>query len=114
MDALNSRYLSYCAVADDVPGYAQSMLIDDVNVDGNNVHLMVSEPLQWDELARPGQGFVIAWRRPDGTTSGPWPAQPGDNDHYVIALMSEIPEVTDTTSRRTCYSERLNVGAIRC
>lgn len=87
-DALNSNYLSYCAVTGDVPGYAQSALVEAVEVDGDGVHILSSEPLDWDG----DQPNIVWWRRPDGTTSGPWEAIRGGDDHHVIAEMDEVPE----------------------
>ena len=89
LDALNSRYMSYCALADDIPGYAQSALVEGVEVDGPDVHLLSSEPLEWQT----GKSHVIAWRRPDGTLAGPFPAQPGDDERHVIAQMDEVPVI---------------------
>lgn len=89
LDALNSRYMSYCALADDIPGYAQSALVEGVEVDGPDVLLLSSEPLEWQE----GKSHVIAWRRPDGTLAGPFPAQPGDDERHVIAQMDEVPVI---------------------
>lgn len=107
-DGLNSKYKSFCALADDVPGYARSAILLDVEVDGDDVHLQSSEPFDWQE----GESYVIAWRRPDGTLSGPHPAQRGDSDDHVIAQMSEIPVIYSDmepphllwgTTERWCY-----------
>lgn len=89
LDALNSRYMSYCALADDIPGYAQSALVEGVEVDSPDIHLLSSEPLEWQT----GKSHVIAWRRPDGTLAGPFPAQPGDDERHVIAQMDEVPVI---------------------
>jgi hypothetical protein len=85
LDALNSRYMSYCALLDDVPGYGQSALIEDI--DGDVIRS--SEPLEWAE----GVSHVIAWRRPDGTLAGPYAATEGEDEYHVIADMGEWPEI---------------------
>lgn len=85
LDALNSRYMSYVALLDDVPGYGQSALIEDM--DGDVIRS--SEPLEWTE----GVSHVIAWRRPDGTLAGPYPAAEGEDEYHVIADMDEWPDI---------------------
>lgn len=65
-DALNSRYLSYCALSDDVPGYGQSALLMAIN----GQTLTVSEPLKWTI----GVSHVVGLRRTDGTLCGPFAA----------------------------------------
>jgi hypothetical protein len=85
LDALNSRYMSYVALLDDVPGYGQSALIEDI--DGDVIRS--SEPLEWTEDV----SHVIAWRRPDGTLAGPHPATEGKDEYHVIADMDEWPEI---------------------
>lgn len=69
-DALNSRYLAYCAVTSDVPGYGQSALVLNAENGPGAMVLTVSEAFNWDE---PGS-FVAALRRPDGSLAGPYPA----------------------------------------
>lgn len=88
LDALNSRYLSYCPLITDIPGYSASALLEAVEVDGDHIHLSSSEPLQWQD----GKQHVIAWRRPSGTTAGPFPALPGDDEYHVIANMSGVSD----------------------
>jgi hypothetical protein len=71
LDALNSRYLSYCALGDDVPGYSQSALLMGAQDMGAGVtRLTSSEPFDWSA----GGAHVIGVRRADGTLSGPYPA----------------------------------------
>lgn len=75
MDALNSRYLSYCALADDIPGYSQNGLVENTN--GRAIE--VDQPLVW------GSGtHYIAIRKPDGKLSGPYIATQGEDDYQVI------------------------------
>lgn len=80
LDALNSRYMSYCALLDDVPGYGQSALLVDwiPSTEGGGV-LRVSEPLTWTS----GASHVIALRRPDGTLAGPYAATQGADEFEV-------------------------------
>lgn len=110
LDALNSRYLSYCALADDVPGYGQSAWIKSVSdAGGGTARLMVSEPLQWTE----GASHVLAWRRADGTLAGPYPATAGGDDYQVLVTMptpwpdpdarQEPPHILFGTSERWSY-----------
>lgn len=64
-DALNSRYLSYCALSDDVPGYGQSAIVESFS----GGVIQSSEPLKFQD----GLNHVVALRRPDGTLAGPFP-----------------------------------------
>jgi hypothetical protein len=79
-DALNSRYLSYCALTDDVPGYGQSALLEGLS--GSVV--TVSEPLRWES----GASHVVAFRRPDGTLCGPFTASKIDD--YTINMTGSL------------------------
>jgi hypothetical protein len=69
-DALNSRYLSYCALSDDVPGYGQSSILQSIATISGGYRLTVSEPLTWVASA----SHVAGLRRIDGTLCGPFPA----------------------------------------
>lgn len=88
LDALNSRYLSFCALSDDVPGYGQSALL--VAVTG--AVLTVSEPLQWVD----GASHVVALRRPDGILCGPFPAV--EIDAYALTITGTIDFTPITTA----------------
>lgn len=90
MDALNSRYLSYCAVADDVPGYGQSALL--VNwVEGNGMVLLESsEPLDWSAEG----AHMVALRRPDGTVSGPYVATQVDEYRLTVPTLDFEPDIS--------------------
>jgi hypothetical protein len=79
-DALNSRYLSYCAVSDDVPGYGQSAILRRLVVGSGAVALTSSEPLVWAS----GVTHVVALRRPDGTLFGPQTATRVDDYRLTI------------------------------
>ena len=89
LDALNSRYLSYCAAADDVPGYGQSALLLDL-VSGNGMTMLESsEPLTW------GDGeHVVAIRRPDGTLSGPYTATRVDDYRMTVPALDFEPDTS--------------------
>lgn len=91
MDALNSRYMSYCSVSDDVPGYSQSALLVDCEDSGASQLLTVSEAFDWSDAARP----VVALRRPDGTVSGPYEALRVGEFTIRISGLDFEPELDD-------------------
>lgn len=66
LDALNSRYLDYVLVADDVPGYAQSAEM--VDYDPLTQIVNASEAFDWSD-APP---HFLHVRRADGSASGPY------------------------------------------
>lgn len=82
LDALNSRYFSYCVLTDDVPGYAQSSLIVDYEeTSGGATYVTSSEQLNWVV----GATHVVGFRRPDGTLAGPFTATKIDDFRFTIA-----------------------------
>lgn len=91
LDALNSRYLGFEALADDVPGYGQSAILLAAVPSGGSVVLESSEPFKWDG---PGP-FVVAVRRRDGTLSGPYPATRVDD--YRLTVPAPLDFTPDTT-----------------
>lgn len=108
LDALNSGYLSYDAVADDVPGYGQSAIMLDFTDGEGPVIIESSEPLVWES----GASHVIALRRPDGTVSGPWPASRISEYRVAVPVIDfdpdlswdiEPPHLLFGTSTRWCY-----------
>lgn len=110
LDALNSEYLSYVPLLDDLPGYGQSALLTNVDVAGSNVILTVSEEIQWQD----GQSHVVAYRRADGTLAGPWSATQGHDEYTIIAsipaadrptvsLKMELPHVYIGTTERWSF-----------
>ncbi len=109
MDALNSEYLSYVPLLDDIPGYGQSAILQAIGPTTGGALLHVSEPLHWEE----GADHVVAYRRPDGTVAGPWSATPGPDDHSLIAnipqpwptvtLKHEPPHIYFGTTERWCF-----------
>lgn len=89
MDALNSRYLSYCSVSDDVPGYGQTAMLESYTDLGSSILLESSEPLDWSA----GGAYAIQLRRPDGTVSGPWTPTRVDDYRFTVDNLDFIPEV---------------------
>lgn len=74
MDALNSRFGSFCALGDDMPSYSQTGVVK--AVDGRT--LTLSQNLEWTSDAH-----FIALRKSDGTLSGPYVATQGQTDNEV-------------------------------
>lgn len=109
LDALNSEYLSYVPLLDDLPGYGQSALLTHIEPMGSDVLLTVSEPIEWQD----GQNHVVAYRRPDGTLAGPWAATKGDDytiiapiptaDRPTVSLKMELPHVYIGTTERWSF-----------
>lgn len=109
LDALNSGYMSYVPLYDDIPGYGQSAILEAIEPVAGGAMLHVSEPLKWEE----GQSHVVGYRRPDGTLAGPWAATPGVDDYSVIAnipqpwpvvtLKMEPPHVYFGTAERWTF-----------
>lgn len=90
MAALNSRYLSYCSVSDDVPGYGQTSLLVGFTSGNGLVLLESSEPLDWSA----GGTHVVALRRPDGTLSGPYTATRVDDYRLTVPSLDFAPDTT--------------------
>lgn len=88
LDALNSRYMSHIAITDDVPGYGSSGWIQSAALSESGVVLQTSEELDFST----GTGHVIAWRRADGTLSGPHPATDAGSG-FVLLDSEELPEI---------------------
>lgn len=87
LDALNSRYLSYVPLIDDVPGYGQVAILREIYAD----RIVVSEPLYWED----GENHVIAYRDEEGETVGPFPATRGQNEFEVMVTIPEPwPDLT--------------------
>lgn len=84
MDALNSRYLSYVPLQDEV--YCQSALM--LSYSGGIVES--SEPLRWVE----GVEHVVAVRRPNGTVSGPYQAVRIDDYRLSITGLDFEPDTS--------------------
>jgi len=91
LDAMNSGYLSYVPLLDDVPGYGQSAILDGYLVSGSGALLVSSEPLDWSA----GGEHVVGLRRPDGTLSGPFTATRVDDYRLTIATLPDFdPNLT--------------------
>lgn len=81
--ALNSRYLSYVQVSDDVPGYAQSAIM--ISYEDGVVES--SEAFDWSD-AGPHYLYI---RRADGSSSGPYIATKVDDFHLRISGLDFVP-----------------------
>ena len=88
LDALNSRYLSYVPLQDDVPGYGQSALM--LSYDRGIIES--SEPFDWSA----GGAHVVGIRRPDGTLSGPYAATRIDDYRLSITGLDFEPDTSWT------------------
>lgn len=86
LDALNSRYLSYVPLQDDVPGYGQSALM--LSYDSGIIES--SEPFDWSA----GGAHVVGIRRPDGTLSGPYAATRIDEYRLSITGLDFEPDTS--------------------
>ena len=82
--ALNSRYLSYVQVSDDVPGYAQSAIM--ISYEDGIVES--SEAFDWSD-AGPHYLYI---RRADGSSSGPYIATKVDEFHLRISGLDFVPD----------------------
>jgi len=90
LDGLNSRYLSYVAMADDVPGYGKSAILLSYAPMGSGYVLQSSEPFDWSAPV----AHVVAIRRPDGTLSGPYTATRIDDYRFTIGSLDFVPDVS--------------------
>lgn len=89
LDALNSRYLSYVQVADDIPGYAQSAIMVDYDPVARVVES--SEMFDWS-----GSGpFYLYVRRADGSSAGPYGVDRLDDFRLVIDAPLDFDPVLD-------------------
>lgn len=99
-DALNSRYLSYCALADDVPGYGQSSMLRAIAAVSGGYVLTLSEPMTW----KSGASHVIGLRRPDGTLCGPFPAARIDDYRAKIFGSLDFSPITAASSTEPTHA----------
>lgn len=93
-DALNSRYLSYCALSDDVPGYGQSSILRSITTISGGYQLRVSEPMAWTD----GVSHVAGLRRTDGTLCGPFAATRVDDYTMNISGSLDFTPITAASS----------------
>ncbi len=87
LDAMNSSYMSHIAITDDVVGYGSSGQVVSAQDTGAGVMIELTEVVDFTE----GADHVIAWRRPDGTLAGPYPATKVSD----IIVMADAPETPD-------------------
>jgi hypothetical protein len=88
-DAMSSRYLSYCGVSCDVPGYSQSALLMGFETAGATTVLTSSEPLDWTAAG----SYMAALRKPDGSLSGPYAATRIDDYRLSVPLLDFVPDI---------------------
>lgn len=81
LDALNSQYLSYVPLLDDIPDYGKVCLLLGIQSD----RITVSEPLTFT----PGESYVVAYRDEDGTVKGPYTATEGPDEFTVLVTIPQ-------------------------
>lgn len=91
LDALNSRYMSYVALGDDVPGYNKSSILLSVATMGSSVLLQSSEPFDWSA----GGQHMVAIRKKDGSLSGPYVATRVDD--FRLTVPGQLDFTPDTS-----------------
>jgi len=90
LSGLNSGYGDYIGLADDVPGYPQSSILQSWADVGGSVLLVSSEPFDWS-----GAGpYLVSLRRQDGTLSGPYPASRIDDYRLTVSALDFTPDTT--------------------
>jgi len=91
LDALNSSYLSYVPLIDDIPGYGKASIMQAIASHAGGALVTVSEPMEWID----GESHVVAYRDEYGDLVGPFPATRGDTDYQIIAAIPEPwPDLT--------------------
>lgn len=94
LDALNSSYLSYVPLLDDIPGYGKASIMQAIESHSGGALVTVSEPMEWVG----GESHVVAYRDEYGDLVGPFSATRGNSDHQIIA---DIPQPwPDLTARQ--------------
>lgn len=91
LDALNSRYFSYCVLTDDIPGYAHSSLVTSFSEVGGVTRITSSEPLAWID----GATHIVGLRRPDGTLSGPYNISRVDDTTFETSEALDFDPIYD-------------------
>lgn len=85
LDAMNSQYLSYVPLVDNVPGYGAVSILRQAYTD----RIVVSEPLVFEA----GKSHVIAYRNDQGEIVGPFPAtQHHDKYTAYVEIPAPLPE----------------------
>lgn len=87
LDALNSQYGSFVSLVGD-----QSAIMFDIQSGDGQSLVTVNNELHWKD----GDDHVVAFRRPDGSLAGPWPATKTSNNQQLLAPIpeDEWPEIT--------------------
>jgi hypothetical protein len=94
LDALNSQYLSYVPLVDDIPGYGKASILQSISAD----RIVVSEPLEFEE----GKTHVVAYRSESGDVVGPLPATPGPDKYTaLVSIPQPWPAVTPSDREPT-------------
>lgn len=81
LDALNSQYLSYVPLVDQIPGYGQPCILTGIESD----RITVSEPIEWEA----GVNYVVAYRDENGDTQGPFPATEGPDENTILVTIPQ-------------------------
>ncbi|WP_350635630.1 host specificity factor TipJ family phage tail protein [Pseudoalteromonas sp. GW168-MNA-CIBAN-0100] len=82
MDALNSRYMDYCALADDIPGYEQTGRVE--YAVGRTI--FTDAELEWQD----GEQHILALRKPDGKLSGPYVASKVNGSVNAVVIDKDL------------------------
>jgi hypothetical protein len=90
LDALNSNYLSYVPLVDDIPGYGKASVLRAMDTSGATPKLIVNQPMDWED----GETHVVAYRDVNGDLIGPFTATQGDTDYEIIADVDPLPELS--------------------
>lgn len=94
LDALNSSYLSYVPLLDDIPGYGKVSILTSISSD----RITVSEPLEFVS----GQTHVVAYRDEDGNVVGPFTATQGPDEYTALVTIPEpFPPVRPSNQEPT-------------
>ena len=109
LDALNSEYLSYVPLLDDVPGYGKVSILQAISAD----RITVSEP----SVFEPGKTHVVAYRDQDGSAIGPFTATKGPDEYTIlVAIPQPYPAVLPSNQEGTHIyfgtTERWNFPAL--
>lgn len=89
LDALNSEYLDYVALGDNVPGYGQSGMMEEFAPLSGSFLIKSSQPFDWSA----GGVHLVAVRRKNGTASGPYVATRIDDYRFTIPTLDFVPDL---------------------
>lgn len=89
LDALNSEYLDYAALGDNVPGYGQSGMMEEFAPLSGSYLIKSSQPFDWSA----GGVHLVAVRRKNGTASGPYVATRIDDYRFTIPGLDFVPDL---------------------